>query len=89
MQFGRRTEASAKRASSDPTPMKPGNAGGGKGPQLKTDASSNEGQGIDDESSRPELCSEVADSVTCSMLRAMECVSFPRAGCGKSACPVR
>jgi hypothetical protein len=26
-------------------PMKPGNAGGGKGPQLKTDARSNEGQG--------------------------------------------
>ena len=26
-------------------PGKPGNAGGGKGPQLKTDARSNEGQG--------------------------------------------
>jgi hypothetical protein len=26
-------------------PMKPGNAGGGKGPQLKTNARSNEGQG--------------------------------------------
>src|SRR5215468_5286212 len=25
-------------ASSDPTPRKPGNAGGGKGPQFKTDA---------------------------------------------------
>src|SRR5215467_9106843 len=42
-----------KRASSDPTPTKPSNVGGGKGPQLKTDARSNEGQGIDDESSRP------------------------------------
>ena len=26
-------------------PMKPGNSGGGKGPQLKTDARSNEGHG--------------------------------------------
>ena len=42
--------------------------------------------GIDDESSHPSLCSEVADSVTCRFVR---CVSFPRAGCGKSACPVR
>ena len=25
-------------ASSDPTPLKPGNSGGGKGPQFKTDA---------------------------------------------------
>ena len=27
-------------------PMKPGNAGGGKGPQFRTDAISNEGQEI-------------------------------------------
>ena len=26
-------------------PVKPGNSGGGKGPQLKTDATSDEGQG--------------------------------------------
>jgi hypothetical protein len=26
-------------------PMKPGNSGGGKGPQLKTDARNNEGHG--------------------------------------------
>src|SRR5262252_5315196 len=45
-------------------PMKPGNSGGGKGPQLKTDARSNAGHGIDDESSHPELCSEVAGGVT-------------------------
>jgi len=44
--------------------MKPGNSGGGKGPQLTTDATSDEGQGIDDESSHPELCSEVAEGVT-------------------------
>src|SRR5450755_37530 len=40
--------------------------------------------GIDDESSHPELGSEVADGVT-----REHRVSFPRAGCGKSACPVR
>jgi len=32
--------------------------------QLKTDARSNAGQGIDDKSRHPELCSEVADGVT-------------------------
>ena len=37
---------------------KPSNVGGGKGPQLKTDMR------IDDESSHPALCSEVADGVT-------------------------
>src|ERR1022692_1853834 len=45
-------------------PWKPGNSGGGKGSQLKTDARSNADLGIDDESSHPELCSEVADGVT-------------------------
>src|SRR5713226_3530625 len=44
-------------------PMKPGNAGGGKGPQLKGNARSNEDRGIDDESSNPRKCSEVADGV--------------------------
>ena len=29
---------------SDPTPVKPGNSGGGKGPQLKDNATSSEGQ---------------------------------------------
>jgi len=43
--------------------MKPGNAGGGKGPQLKGNARSNEGRGIDDESSNPRKCTEVADGV--------------------------
>ena len=33
-----------KRATSDPTPLKPGNAGGGKGPQLEGDARSDKGQ---------------------------------------------
>jgi hypothetical protein len=44
-------------------PVKPGNAGGGKGPQLKGNARSNEDRGIGDESSDPRKCSEVADSV--------------------------
>ena len=39
--------------------MKPGNSGGGKGPQLKGNARSDEDRGIDDESSHPALCSEV------------------------------
>jgi hypothetical protein len=30
-------------ASSDPTPLMPGNSGGGKGPQFKTDAIRREG----------------------------------------------
>ena len=43
--------------------LKPGNAGGGKGPQLKGNARSDEDGGIDDESSNPRKCSEVADGV--------------------------
>ena len=35
-------------------PRKPGNTGGGKGPQLKGDAGSNEGRRIGDESSNPQ-----------------------------------
>ena len=44
-------------------PQKPGNAGGGKGPQFKTDAR----RGEDPEIGRPsnsEKCSETADGVT-------------------------
>ena len=44
-------------------PMKPGNAGEGKGPQLKGNARSDEGGGIDVESINPRKCSEVADGV--------------------------
>jgi len=37
-------------------PMKPGNSGGGKGPQLKTDARSNEGHGgLTHKSSHPQV----------------------------------
>src|SRR5215467_15681233 len=52
-----------KRASSDPTLMKPGNAGGGKGPQLEGNARSNEDGGIGVEPNNPRQCSEVADGV--------------------------
>jgi hypothetical protein len=44
-------------------PMKPGNADGGKGPQLKGNATSDKERGIDDESSNPRKRSEVADGV--------------------------
>src|SRR5215472_16280783 len=44
-------------------PMKPGNAGGGKGPQLKGNARSDEDGGIDVESINPRKRSEVADGV--------------------------
>src|SRR5260370_27482915 len=44
-------------------PMKPGNAGGGEGPQLKGNARSDEDRGIDDESRNPPKCSEVAGGV--------------------------
>src|SRR6201997_4155178 len=44
-------------------PMKPGNSGGGKGPQLRTNARSDEGQGIGDEPNNSNQCSEVADGV--------------------------
>jgi len=43
--------------------MKPGNAGGGKGPQLKGNARSNKDGGIDVESINPSKRSEVADGV--------------------------
>src|SRR5215471_2915088 len=43
--------------------MKPGNAGGGKEPQLKGNARSNKDGGIDVESINTRKCSEVADGV--------------------------
>ena len=45
-------------------PMKPGNAGGGKGPQLETNARSDKDGGIGDEPSNPRKRSEVTGSVT-------------------------
>ena len=43
-------------------PRKPGNAGGGKGPQFKTDAISGEGLEIG-QPINSEICSETADGV--------------------------
>src|ERR1700676_3477732 len=43
--------------------LKPSAAGGGKGPQFRTDAVSNEGQEIG-QPSNSEKCSETADGVT-------------------------
>ena len=69
-----------KRASSDPTPMKPGNSGEGKGPQLEVNATSDDEREIGDEPKNPGKYSEVADGVT------RESVMLPpRAVCGKSA----
>src|SRR5713226_4305549 len=44
-------------------PLKPGNAGGGKGPWFKTNAGSGEGPEIG-QPSNSETCSETADRVT-------------------------
>jgi len=59
--------------------MKPGNSGGGKGPQLKTGPRSDEGYG-DDESSYPGLCSGVADGVTCFVYKGARLFREPDAG---------
>ena len=45
-------------------PVKPGNYGGGKGPQLEVNAISDDGKEIGDESNNSSKCSEVADGVT-------------------------
>jgi hypothetical protein len=50
-------------ASPDPTPLKPGNAGEGKGPQFRTDAIRSEGAEIGQPSNSGK-CSETADGVT-------------------------
>src|SRR5712672_4573056 len=63
--------------------MKPGNAGGGKGPQFKTDAIRSEGPG-DWATYRLRKCSETAEGVARESTGVKSC---PRAGCGKSACP--
>ncbi len=45
--------------------MKPGNAGGGKGPQLEVNAiEADEARKIGDEPNNSRKCSEVADGVT-------------------------
>src|SRR5882757_8076502 len=64
-------------------PRKPGNAGGGKGPQFKTDAIRGEGPRRLGNLSTPINGSEAADGVARASVK-----SYPRAGCGKSAWPV-
>ena len=70
-------------------PRKPGNSGRGKGPQLKTGRKKRRRTwGFDDESSHPRVAFRSCRRRHMLPLR-MGCESFPRAGCGKSACPVR
>src|SRR5215472_153164 len=57
--------------------MRPGNAGGGKGPQLKGNARSNEDGGIGVEPNNPRKCSEVADGVA-RQSEGIAQLSFPR-----------
>src|SRR3981189_1723896 len=64
-------------------PLKPGNSGGGKGPQFKTDAIRGEGPGVG-KAINSDKGTEAADGVGRESVK-----SCPRAGCGKSACPVR
>jgi hypothetical protein len=66
-------------------PLKPGNAGGGKGPQFKTDAIRGEGPG-DWATYQLHECSGTAEGVARESKGVKSC---PRAGCGKSARPVR
>ena len=65
-------------------PLKLGNAGGGKGPQFKTDAIRGEGPG-DWATYQLRECSETAKGVARESKGVKSC---PRAGCGRSACPV-
>ena len=67
---------------------KPGNAGGGKGPQLKADARSDDGREIGDE---PDNSQAVFKSCRRRHMQWRKRLreSSPRAGCGKSARPVR
>ena len=69
-------------------PAKPGNSGGGKGPQFKADARSDEGWEIGD---KPENSRFVFKSCRQRHMRWLWRLreSSPRAGCGKSARPVR
>jgi len=58
-------------------PMKPGNSGGGKGPQLKADARSDDEREIGDEPDNSQVVfQKLADGVTCSGLG--DCVSLLR-----------
>jgi len=67
---------------------KPDNAGGGKGPQLKADARSDDGREIGDEPDNSQAVSKSRRRRHMQWLRRLR-ESSPRAGCGKSARPVR
>src|SRR6202051_1318890 len=75
-------------------PLKPGNSGGGKGPQFKTNATSGEGPEIG-KPSNSETCSKAADGVAresegrswLSLLRAAR-QDQPRRHPGACLCPV-
>ena len=73
-------------------PLKPGNSGGGKGPEFKKDDCRGKGQGewCKPKTSRstgqdPQASSHLVQPVK----RLSHVLSCPRAGCGKTACPVR
>src|SRR6266536_2501398 len=66
-------------------PPKLGNASGGKGPQFKTDAIRGEGPGRLGNLSTPQVFRHCKRRCT----RSKRVKSCPRAGCGKSARPVR
>jgi hypothetical protein len=69
-------------------PTKPGNSGGGKGPQLKADARSDDRREIGDEPDNSQVVFRSCRRRHMQWLRRL-CESSPRAGCGKSARPVR
>ena len=69
-------------------PLKPGNAGGGKGPRLKADARSDDGREIGDEPENSRAVFKSRRRRRMQWLRRLR-ESSPRAGCGKSARPVR
>ena len=67
---------------------KPGNSGGGKGPQLKADARSDDGREIGDKPDNSQVVFRSCRQRHRQWLQPLR-ESSPRAGCGKSARPVR
>ena len=68
--------------------MKLGNSSGGKGPQLKADAGSDDGREIGDEPENSQVVFKSRRRRHMQWPRRLR-ESSPRAGCGKSARPVR
>jgi|SRR6476620_11767666 hypothetical protein len=69
-------------------PTKPGNSGGGKGPQLKADARSDNEREIGDKPDNSQVVFRSCRQRHRQWLQQLR-ESSPRAGCGKSARPVR